>query len=156
MAVFLYAPQDFRNLCALARTLDVFGQQACHVYDPYRLIRERYGKARARMMRDISSGAFERIRWLVAPDPLSFLQQPGRRVVATLAEAGSSPLTDFRFAATDVLLFGSESRGLPAEIAGVATESVTIPAQGATRSLNLAVAFGMVLFEWHRQTRVLT
>ena len=31
---------------------------------------------------------------------------------------------------------------------------VTIPSQGQTQSLNLAVALGIVLFEWQRQVGV--
>lgn len=63
MVVFLYAPQNFRNLCVLARTLEVFGQRECFVYDPYRLIRDRYGKSRSREQRVVSVGAFENILW---------------------------------------------------------------------------------------------
>lgn len=155
LPVFLYAPQDFRNLCAVARTLDVLGQHECHVFDPYRLIRDRYGKARLRMQRDISSGAFEAIRWVRVAEPLAFLQQSSQRLVATVAEAGSCSLTEFGFLKTDLLIFGSESRGLPAEVIDTCGSAITIPSLGKTRSLNLAVAFGVVLFEWHRQTQAL-
>ncbi|HEY6081724.1 MAG TPA: TrmH family RNA methyltransferase [Polyangiaceae bacterium] len=154
MAVFIHAPQDFRNLCAVARTLDVLGERECHVYDPYRLIRDRYGKARSRMQRDISSGAFDAIRWVRVEEPLSFLRQSSQRLVATVAEAGAScSLAEFGFSPSDLLIFGSESRGLPAELVDLCASSITIPSLGKTQSLNLAVAFGVVLFEWHRQTR---
>jgi tRNA (cytidine/uridine-2'-O-)-methyltransferase len=50
-----------------------------------------------------------------------------------------------------VLVFGSESRGLPHAIVAASNATITIPSSGRTRSLNLAVAFGIVLFEWQRQ-----
>jgi hypothetical protein len=61
--VLLHAPQDFRNLCVLARTLEVFGHRECYVFDPRRLVRERYGKSRTREMRVVSAGAFSKIHW---------------------------------------------------------------------------------------------
>jgi len=45
MDVFVYAPEQFENLCVLARTLEVLGFATCHVYDPHRIVRERYGKS---------------------------------------------------------------------------------------------------------------
>jgi tRNA G18 (ribose-2'-O)-methylase SpoU len=154
MPVFLYAPQDHRNLCVLARTLEVFGERECFVFDPHRLIRERYGKARTREQRVVSAGAFENIVWTRVEDPAAFLSEPGRRVVATVADAGARPIAEHRFTASDVLLFGPEGSGLPADIVSASAAAVTIPSYGRTQSLNLAVALGIVLFEWHRQTSV--
>lgn len=153
--VFLYAPQDFRNLCAIARTLEVLGHRAVYVFDPWRLIRERYGKARARVMRDVSGGAFERLEWKRVDDAIAFLRAFPGRVVATVADPSASELTSFTFRADDLLLFGGESQGLPDEVVGVAGATVTIPSQGQTQSLNVSVAVAIVAFEAERQ-RALT
>lgn len=149
--VFLYAPQDFRNLCVLARTLEVLGQRECHVFDPWRLVRDRYGKARSREMRVVSAGAFQKIRWHRVEEPEAFLATLGARVVATVADAGAEALTRFEFAAGDWLLFGSESSGLPPSVVARAQAAVTIPSRGETQSLNLAVSLGVILFEAQRQ-----
>ncbi len=149
--VFLYSPQDFRNLCAISRTLEVFGQEECFVFDPRRLIRERYGKSRAREQRVVSAGAFTKIRWRRVEEPEPFLSSYAGRVVATVADAGASVVTRYRFEPTDLLLFGSEAQGLPAMVAASCAGKVTIPAHGRTQSLNLAVALGIVLFECQRQ-----
>jgi tRNA G18 (ribose-2'-O)-methylase SpoU len=149
--VFLYAPQDFHNVCLLARTLEVFGQRRCFVFDPHGLIRERYGKVRTRELRVVSAGAFEKIAWTRVEEPEDFLRARSGRVVATLASAGAVPLERFTFEATDLLLFGSESRGLPDAAVAASDAAVTIPSRGETQSLNLAVAVGIVLFEWQRQ-----
>jgi tRNA G18 (ribose-2'-O)-methylase SpoU len=149
--VFLYAPQDFRNLCAISRTLEVLGQTECFVFDPHRLIRERYGKSRLREQRVVSSGAFQKIRWQRVEEPERFAQGYAGRVVATVAAAGATELTRYQFQETDVLLFGSETLGLPDSVVASCAGTVTIPSHGQTQSLNLAVALGIVLFECQRQ-----
>lgn len=51
----------------------------------------------------------------------------------------------------DFLIFGRETKGLPQELLSTnASACITIPMQG-TRSLNLATAVGIVLFEAIRQ-----
>jgi len=152
-AVFLYAPQEFRNLCLLARTLEVFGHEECFVFDPHQLVRERYGKVRTRELRAISAGAFQKIRWRRVESPDPFLQNHSGRVVATVAAPNAVPLDEFRFTPTDLLLFGSESTGLPPEVIAASAAAVTIPLSGETRSLNLAVSLGIVLFECRRQLK---
>ena len=52
----------------------------------------------------------------------------------------------------DVLLFGPETRGLPAELlAEFADHALTIPQQSGSRSLNLSNAVAVVAFEAWRQ-----
>lgn len=150
-AVLLYAPQDFRNLCVIARTLEVLGHDECFVFDPERLVRERYGKSRSREARVVSAGAFAKVRWQRIEEPVAFLAAYAGRRVATVADAGATRLEDFRFSATDLLVFGSESRGLPPEVVAACGPSLTVRAKGVTQSLNLAVSLGIVLFEAERQ-----
>jgi tRNA(Leu) C34 or U34 (ribose-2'-O)-methylase TrmL len=149
--VFLHAPQDFRNLCVLARTLEAFGHRECFLFDPRRLVRERYGKSRSREMRVVSAGAFSKIRWTRVEEPERFLDDYQGRVVATVATPGATPLHRFGFHDTDLLLFGSESQGLPQAVVDSADERLTVPSRGQTQSLNLAVSLAIVVFEAHRQ-----
>src|SRR3954471_7428993 len=65
---------------------------------------------------------------------------------------GDTRLPSAAFEADDVLLFGSESRGVPAEVHARAALRVRIPQAAGTRSLNLAVAAGIGLAEALRQT----
>ena len=51
------------------------------------------------------------------------------------------------------LLLGSESRGLPPEIASRVSETYSIPMPGPAESLNIAVAGSIFLFECARQRR---
>ncbi len=60
---------------------------------------------------------------------------------------------DIAFRAGDFLVFGRETKGLPESLlAAHPEELLTIPMRG-TRSLNLATAVGIVLFEAMRQQR---
>ena len=59
------------------------------------------------------------------------------------------------FTPGDYLVFGRETRGLPESLLAAAGRErlLTIPMQPAARSLNLATAAGIVLFEAMRQVR---
>jgi tRNA G18 (ribose-2'-O)-methylase SpoU len=150
-SVLLHAPQDFHNLCLLARTLEAFGYRHCLVFDPHRLVRERYGKMRSREMRAVSAGAFEKIAWVRVEDPAELFSAHAGRIVATAATPGARPLSEHRFEATDLVVFGSESRGLGPDVLRASQVTLTIPLHGQTQSLNLAVSVGIVLFEIQRQ-----
>lgn len=61
------------------------------------------------------------------------------------------PYFDMNFERGDFLVFGRETKGLPEEVLNANAElCLTIPMQG-TRSLNLATAVAIVLFEAVRQ-----
>lgn len=73
----------------------------------------------------------------------------GRLVLFTTA--GRVRLPEARFEAGDVLLFGSESGGVPGIVHERAEVRVRIPQVAGTRSLNLAVAAGIGVAEAVRQ-----
>lgn len=153
MEILVYAPEQFENLCVLARTLEVFGFERCYVFDPHRLVRERYGKSYSQRLRTVSAGAFSKIRWQrIEADPVGFVRSyPGRRVATVPPRPPSTSLHVFRFQRADLLLIGSEGRGLEAAVLELCEARVTIPQVGVTESLNVAVASGIVLAEWKRQ-----
>ena len=153
MHVFLDAPQDFANVCLVARTLETLGTKRCYVHDPNHLIRKRYGKSRTRRIQRVSAGAFFRIDFERIGDPTRFLSTfPGRKVAAVARQA-ATPLTSFEFRPGDLVLFGSEGRGISPELLGCCEEHLTIPQQGVTDSMNLAVSVGIVLYEHLRQSK---
>jgi tRNA (cytidine/uridine-2'-O-)-methyltransferase len=59
---------------------------------------------------------------------------------------------DFAFAATDTLLLGRESAGVPDDVHQRADARIRIPMRAGLRSLNIAVAAALVLGEALRQT----
>ena len=74
----------------------------------------------------------------------------GRRLVLFTTQ-GAVRLPTARFESGDVLLFGSESGGVPEAVHKRAEMRVCIPQVAGTRSLNLAVAAGIGLAEALRQ-----
>jgi tRNA G18 (ribose-2'-O)-methylase SpoU len=151
MEVFLDSPQDFGNLCLLSSTLEVLGVERRYVHDPHRPVRRRYGKSRTRQIKSISAGAFFRIAFERVEQPESFLGAlPGRKV-ATVPDQHATSLPTFAFRSDEIIVFGSEGRGIRPEVLALCVERVTIPQRGTTDSLNLAVSVGIVLFEFFRQ-----
>jgi tRNA (cytidine/uridine-2'-O-)-methyltransferase len=74
----------------------------------------------------------------------------GRLVLLTTA--GDVCYTDFAYRASDSLLVGRESAGVPAALHEAAAARVAIPLCAGLRSLNVALAAAMVLGEALRQT----
>lgn len=65
---------------------------------------------------------------------------------------GHTNYTKASFQRGDVLIFGSESKGLPESFREANVDrTLAIPMPGPVRSLNLAVAVGIVAYEAHRQ-----
>lgn len=73
----------------------------------------------------------------------------GRMVLFTTR--GSTPLQDFTFTASDLLVFGRESAGVPDEVAAAIPDRVRIPLSPGARSLNVAMSAGIAAFEAMRQ-----
>ncbi len=73
-----------------------------------------------------------------------FAAQTDGRLIA-LSTGGDTPFTDFAFRAEDILLFGRESAGLPADVLGAAEARLRIPLRPGARSLNVASAAAIAL-----------
>lgn len=84
-----------------------------------------------------------------------YQQLPQARFVY-LSTKAAIPYTDWVFASEDCLVFGRETRGLPEELLRANwANCLTIPMLNPkVRSLNLATAVGIVLYEALRQLRV--
>lgn len=78
------------------------------------------------------------------------LMPPARVILMTTAGAVSH--NAFAFGADDVLLMGSESRGVTAEVHDFAEARVRIPMAPGLRSLNVVTAAALALGEALRQT----
>jgi tRNA (cytidine/uridine-2'-O-)-methyltransferase len=93
-----------------------------------------------RLMRHDSWSKFEQWR-----------NEASYRLVLFTTKVASSYL-DFRYTASDILLFGRESAGVPDEVAAAADARLVIPIKPELRSLNVAVSAAMALGEALRQT----
>lgn len=80
--------------------------------------------------------------------------RPASRLVMFTKRAQAS-IFDFEFRPDDLLIFGKETEGLPAALTDGHEPCLRIPTPGNVRSLNLAVAAGVALYEALRQQKIL-
>jgi tRNA (cytidine/uridine-2'-O-)-methyltransferase len=78
---------------------------------------------------------------------------PSRLVLMTTL--GTIPLHRFCFTPQDTILLGRESAGAPEAVHAAAAARVAIPLRPAARSLNVALAGAIAIFEALRQTELL-
>ncbi|MBF0176641.1 MAG: tRNA (cytidine(34)-2'-O)-methyltransferase [Magnetococcales bacterium] len=84
--------------------------------------------------------------------PSYWATHPGGAPLYALSTHGDQPYTTCAFRPGDRLLFGSEGSGLPVDIrTQLQPHLVRIPMLGTARSLNLANAVSVVLYEALRQ-----
>lgn len=64
---------------------------------------------------------------------------------------GATPYLDFRYHASDILLFGRETAGVGDEVVAAADARLVIPIKPSMRSLNVAMAAALAVGEALRQ-----
>ena len=82
----------------------------------------------------------------------AFQQTLGQSRLVLFSTKANEHAYQFAYRADDVLLFGKESAGVPAEVADAAQARVRLPMRAAVRSLNLATSAAIALGEALRQT----
>ena len=80
------------------------------------------------------------------------LARDAKSRLVLLTTRGTAPLDRFSFLASDTVLLGRESAGVPDFVHEAASARVVIPLQPGNRSLNVAMAGAIALFEALRQT----
>jgi tRNA (cytidine/uridine-2'-O-)-methyltransferase len=83
-------------------------------------------------------------------DMKDFLDKNKHRRIISCSTKANKKHTEHAYQADDILLFGPETRGLPADIIRT-HDAVRIPMQPESRSLNLSNAVAIILFEAWRQ-----
>lgn len=75
----------------------------------------------------------------------------GRRIIAIDNQPGAVRLSETKLPANSVLVFGGEGPGLSSEMIAASERMVMIEQLGSTRSVNVGVAAGIVMYDWLRQ-----
>ncbi len=142
----LYEPDIPQNTGTLLRLAACFGvaidliEPLGFLFDDRRLKRAALDYAAlARVRRHPSWAAFVAAR-----------EADSRLVLMTTS--GSVALDRFVFAPGDTILLGRESAGVPQQVHDAAEARVVIPLRGGARSLNVALAGAIALYEALRQT----
>lgn len=104
-----------------------------------------------RKLRRAGMDYLDRVEIVRHPDWQRFRAAARGRLVL-LSTRAPTVYTEFAFAASDILVAGRESAGVPDWMPAAVDGAVRVPMVAGVRSLNVAVATAMVLGEALRQT----
>ena len=144
MRVALYQPDQAGNVGTILRLAACLGT-AVDIIEPCGFPFSDRGLKRAGMDYAAMANVTRHSAWE------SFAGAAGGRIVL-LTTSGAMRIHEARYQADDILLFGSESTGVPLHVRDAAALRIRIPQVVGTRSLNIAVAAGIALGEALRQT----
>jgi len=139
---FTVAVEDvghLHNTSAVMRSCEAFGVQDLHV------VEDRFGR---RIDREIAMGAQ---KWTTvhrhssSKDTVEKLKEKGYKIVATSPHKTESTLANFDITKPAALFFGSEAKGLSAEVMEAADDFIYIPIYGFTESLNISVSAAIII-----------
>jgi len=145
VGVAIVSPQDPGNVGTILRTLDAVGADALFLLDgstdPYHptSVRASMGTIFWKLIVQTSFNEF-----------MEWSQQAGYQRIATSAHAEQN-YCDLKPNLPWILVLGSEQKGLSAEQIKACDVSVSLPMHGRTSSLNLAVAAGVLLYQFSFQ-----
>jgi tRNA (cytidine/uridine-2'-O-)-methyltransferase len=145
----LYEPDIPQNTGALLRLAACFGV-AVDLIEPFGFVFNDRRLKRAALDYAALAAVTRHASWL------SFLaERPVDSRLVLLTTSGDVPLSRFAFAPGDTLLLGRESAGVPPHVHAAAVARVVIPLRPPARSLNVAQAGAIALYEALRRTNQL-
>jgi len=116
------------------------------------------GKPPHREIRKVALGAEEIVAWRHHENPVECarkLKQSGVKLVALEITEDSVPYNECAYAFPMCLIVGNEYHGITPELLAEADLTVHIPMRGGKISLNVAVAYGVAIYEITRQAQSL-
>lgn len=144
IAVALYEPEIPPNTGNIIRLCANTGA-ALHLIEPLGF------RMDDRELRRAGLDYHEYARVQVHPSlPALLSARPATRLLA-FSTRGTERHDQITYTDEDLLLFGPESRGLPAAVLGTAAHIVRIPMRSGVRSLNLSNAVAVAVYEAWRQ-----
>jgi TrmH family RNA methyltransferase len=138
--------QDPGNLGTLIRTADATGVRAVILLEP--CVDPFDPKTVRGTMGSLFTVPFTRLK--NANDLWLRLSQMGYRLVGADATRGQTTWQSEVLTGSVALVLGNEARGLSPELHPHLTDYVSLPLFGRAESLNVAVAGGVLMYEWLR------
>lgn len=148
VAAILHNVRSLYNVGAFFRTADAVGLD--HLY-----LSGFTGSPPHRQIAKTALGAEQSVAWSRddAREVIPRVRSAGWDVAAIETIENAVDLFDWQPVFPAMVVFGHEVEGLPAELVAVCTTRVRIPMLGTKRSLNVATAGGVVLYELLRKFR---
>lgn len=146
--IALYQPDIAGNTGTILRTAACLGF-AVHIIEPAGFDLSDRNLKRAGMDYLALAALTRHLDW----DGFEQWRQTENRALTLLTTKSTVAYTSHQFTHNEVLLFGSESSGVPDPVHQAAQTRLTIPMQAEARSLNLAVSVGIVAAHAIHQVR---
>lgn len=128
------------NIGTIVRCANAFNAGAVHI------IGRRHWNRRGAMVTD------RYLEIIQHPTVDDFVRSIGdRKIIAVDNLPGAAPLSRAELPKNCVLVFGGEGPGLSEELRQAASQMVMIEQFGSTRSVNVGVAAGIVMYDWLRR-----
>lgn len=148
MVVILHNVRSVHNVGSIFRTADAAGVAKIYLCGITPEPVNRLGKFREDFIK-VSLGAEKTIPWEKCASTAALvnrLKLDGYHIFAVEQDMKATPLPQVKPREKAALVLGSETKGLPPSILKRANVIVEIPMYGAKESLNVAVAFGIVVY----------
>jgi tRNA G18 (ribose-2'-O)-methylase SpoU len=135
------------NIGTIVRNANAFNLAAVHI------IGKRHWNRRGAMVTD---RYLTIIHHASIEDFVAAMKDEKRHIIAVDNFSGAVSLSDTRLPKHAVLVFGGEGPGLSDEMVAASERLVMIEQFGSTRSVNVGVAAGIVMYAWMQQNAVMT
>lgn len=135
---------DF-NIGTIARNANAFNAAGIHI------IGKKHWNRRGAMKTEAYMNVFHH---KTVADFISWAKENGLILIAIDNQKGSKNLQDSELLKKSVLVFGNESDGLSKEIIKACEQMIAIEQFGSTRSVNVGVASGILMYEFVRRNYI--
>ena len=132
---------DF-NIGTIARNANAFNAAGIHI------IGKRHWNRRGAMKTEIYMNVFHH---KTVEEFADWARKNSLRLIAIDNQKGAENLNETDLSENSILVFGNESEGLSAEMLAACEKMVAIEQFGSTRSVNVGVASGILMYEFVRR-----
>ena len=152
MQVILHNIRSMHNVGSIFRTADAAGVEKLYLCGITPGPLDRFRRPNTPLLK-VSLGAERSVAWEHAPSAarlIGKLKRNGFKILALEQDPSSIPYTHISLSAsqwqTTALILGEEVQGLTPALLKKADKILEIPMHGKKESLNVSVAFGIVIF----------
>ena len=135
---------DF-NIGTIARNANAFNAAGLHI------IGRRHWNRRGAMKTEAYMNVFHH---QTVADFVEWASANGLKIIAIDNQAGAKKLSQADLLEDSVFVFGGEGPGISAEMLESAAEMIEIEQFGSTRSVNVGVASGIIMYEFVRRNKL--
>ena len=150
MIIILHNIRSLYNVGSIFRTADAVGVEKIYLCGITPKPVDEFGKPRQQLTK-VSLGAEKYVEWEYCKSTARLIDKLKKEKYKIFAVEQSKKSTPYNTTASGsgrkiVLVLGNEIKGLPQSILSRAERILEIPMKGRKESLNVAVAFGIIVF----------